>query len=55
MSVNVTSWNEYRMGHEVEESEAVYPNGIHNVIAESVKDTGYNVGTATLEPRARPH
>lgn len=32
--MNITVWNEYRHEVESEEIKAVYPNGIHNVIAE---------------------
>lgn len=47
--VKVTVWNEYR--HEVhsESIAAVYPAGIHNCIADFLKDEKFQVNTATLD------
>ena len=47
--VKVTVWNEYR--HEVhsERIAAVYPTGIHNCIADFLKDEKFQVNTATLD------
>lgn len=48
-AVRVTVWNEYR--HEPAEPRiaAVYPEGIHNAIAEGLKEYGFSVQTATLD------
>lgn len=47
--INVTVWNEFR--HEVhdEQIREVYPNGIHNAIADFLGTEGFNVRTATLD------
>lgn len=47
--VRVTVWNEYR--HEVlkDEIRAIYPQGMHAVIAKALRDAGYAVRTATLD------
>ena len=47
--LNVTVWNEYRHEKVHEKVAEVYPNGIHNAIADALKDKGFNVGTATLD------
>lgn len=48
-TIRVTVWNEYR--HEQTDSEvaAIYPNGIHTVIAAALNDAGFQVRTATLD------
>ncbi len=48
-TTRVTVWNEYR--HEQNDSEvaAIYPNGIHTVIATALNDAGFQVSTATLD------
>lgn len=48
-NVRVTVWNEYR--HEPTEPRiaAVYPEGIHTAIANGLKDSGFEVQTATLD------
>lgn len=46
--MNITVWNEYRHEVESEEIKAVYPNGIHNVIAEFLGEE-HDVKTATLD------
>ncbi|MEX5943127.1 ThuA domain-containing protein [Mammaliicoccus sciuri] len=46
--MNLTVWNEYRHEVESEEIKAVYPNGIHNVIAEFLGEE-HEVKTATLD------
>ena len=47
---NVTVWNEYRHEKQDEEIAAVYPNGIHEVLAGALKaDPEFNVMTATLD------
>ncbi|NSW51034.1 MAG: ThuA domain-containing protein [Anaerolineae bacterium] len=45
----VTVWNEYRHEKTHEEVANVYPNGIHNAIAEYLKQQGLSVQTATLD------
>ena len=47
--MRITVWNEFR--HEIhnEEVKAIYPNGIHNCIGDFLKESGYNVTTATLD------
>ncbi|HOV70518.1 MAG TPA: trehalose utilization protein ThuA, partial [Clostridia bacterium] len=48
--IRVTVWNEYK--HEVLEPKIaqIYPNGIHNAIAEGLKQYGdYDIKTATLD------
>ena len=49
MSIRVTVWNEFR--HEVrnEKVKAVYPDGIHMVLANMLKAQGHDVRTATLD------
>lgn len=50
MSIDVTVWNEYRHEKENEIVAAVYPNGIHRVIAEGLQDQAdFVVRTATLD------
>jgi len=49
-SIRVTVWNEFQ--HEKSHAEVikVYPNGIHTVIADGLKQHGFDtVGTATLD------
>ena len=48
--INVTIWNEFR--HEIESAKvkSVYPNGIHEAIAEGLRpDAALSVRTATLD------
>ncbi|WEG13050.1 ThuA domain-containing protein [Pullulanibacillus sp. KACC 23026] len=47
--MKVTVWNEFRHEREHEEVRSVYPNGIHEVIAEFLQTAGFEVGTATLD------
>ncbi|WP_416839653.1 ThuA domain-containing protein [Haloferax sp. DFSO52] len=47
--VTVTVWNEYRHERESEAVAAVYPDGIHTVIADALGERGHDVGTATLD------
>ncbi|MFC6825564.1 ThuA domain-containing protein [Halopelagius fulvigenes] len=47
--VRVTVWNEYRHEREDEEVAEVYPDGIHEAIAEGYEERGYEVRTATLD------
>ena len=48
--ISVIVWNEFVHEREHEAVKAVYPDGIHQVIAEFLKtDTDFNVETATLD------
>lgn len=48
-SIRVTVWNEFRHEKESEEIAAVYPRGIHDAIAEGLREAGFETGTATLD------
>ncbi|MDQ3128291.1 MAG: ThuA domain-containing protein [Chloroflexota bacterium] len=45
----VTVWNEHRQERSDAAVGAVYPDGIHEVIAAGLRATGFDVGTATLD------
>lgn len=48
--LRVTVWNEFRHEQSHEAVQKVYPNGIHSVIADGLKQYGFkNVRTATLD------
>ncbi|NND72727.1 MAG: trehalose utilization protein ThuA [Rhodothermales bacterium] len=48
--MNITVWNEYRHEKQNPDVKEIYPNGIHHVIAESLRERGLpNVLTATLD------
>ena len=48
--LNVIVWNEFVHEREHEAVRAVYPDGIHNAIADGLKaNPAYRVGTATLD------
>ncbi len=48
--MRITVWNEGRHEQKNEKVKAVYPNGIHNVIADGLREHGLtDVGTATLD------
>lgn len=47
--VRVTVWNEFLHEKEHEEVRQVYPNGIHNALAEGIRTEEIVVQTATLE------
>jgi trehalose utilization protein len=47
--MRVTVWNEFRHEKESEIVAAIYPDGIHSVIAGFLSDAGYDVDTATLD------
>lgn len=47
--VTVTVWNEFRHERDNEEVAAVYPDGIHTVVADALADRGHDVNTATLD------
>ena len=48
-TIRVTVWNEFRHEREHEEVKAVYPDGIHTVIAQYLNEQGFQAGTATLD------
>ena len=48
-TIRVTVWNEYRHEQNDSEVKAIYPNGIHTVIASALNDAGFQVHTATLD------
>jgi trehalose utilization protein len=45
----VTVWNEFRHERESDDVAAVYPDGIHAVIADCLETAGHEVRTATLD------
>ena len=45
----VTVWSEHRQERSDAAVGAVYPDGIHEVIAAGLRDAGFDVGTATLD------
>lgn len=47
--IRVTVWNEYRHEKQDEAVGKVYPEGIHNAIANYLKGAGFDAGTATLD------
>lgn len=48
--MRITVWNEFRHEKHNERVIKVYPNGIHTVIAEGLREHGFtDVGTATLD------
>ena len=52
LMATVTIWNEFRHEREDEDVTAVYPNGIHETIADGVADSqrgAHHIQTATLE------
>jgi trehalose utilization protein len=50
MKINVTVWNEFRHEKKEERIRKVYPDGIHQVIADFLKEDGnMEVRTATLD------
>lgn len=48
-AVNIVVWNEYRHEKSNEVVAAIYPEGIHAVIAQGLQQEGVNVKTATLD------
>jgi trehalose utilization protein len=44
----VTVWNEYRHERENDAVADVYPDGIHAVLADALREAGHEVRTATL-------
>jgi trehalose utilization protein len=47
--IRVTVWNEFRHEKKNEAVKKIYPNGMHVVIAEGLKKSGFEVRTATLD------
>jgi trehalose utilization protein len=47
--LRVTVWSEFRHEKQHPKVQAVYPNGIHNVIADGLRRHGLDVRTATLD------
>ncbi|KQX65862.1 hypothetical protein ASD40_28745 [Paenibacillus sp. Root444D2] len=47
--MNIVGWNEYRHEKSNEAVAAIYPEGIHSVIAQGLQQEGVNVKTATLD------
>ena len=45
----VTVWSEYRQERSDAPVRAVYPEGIHEAIADGLRDAGFDVRTATLD------
>src|SRR5579884_1908201 len=48
-TLRVTIWNEYRHERLHDKIRAVYPEGIHEVIARRLREDGHHVRTATLD------
>lgn len=48
-TLHVTVWNEYRHELRNEAVKAVYPDGIHAVIANHLRNQGMDVATATID------
>jgi len=46
---SVTVWNEFRHEREDDDVSDVYPDGIHTVIADGLREHGHDVRTATLD------
>ncbi len=50
--IRVTVWNEFRHERKQEKVQQVYPLGIHEALAAPLRESGFDVRTATLdEPR----
>ena len=49
MSIRVTVWNEFRHEKKHETVKALYPDGIHQVIAGFLAEQGHQVETVTLD------
>ncbi|MCB9156141.1 MAG: ThuA domain-containing protein [Caldilineaceae bacterium] len=47
--IRVTVWNEFRHEKSHEEVKKIYPDGMHVVIGNALKERGFDVGTATLD------
>ena len=47
--MRITVWNEFAHEKTDEAVKAIYPDGIHTVVAGFLQEAGYDVGTATLD------
>jgi trehalose utilization protein len=47
--IHVTIWNEYRHERENPEIGKIYPEGIHNALAQGLQEHGFALHTATLD------
>ncbi len=47
--MKITVWNEFAHERESEDIKAIYPDGIHAVIAKFLTEAGHDVTTATLD------
>ncbi|GAB5493060.1 MAG: trehalose utilization protein ThuA [Phototrophicaceae bacterium] len=47
--MRVTVWNEFRHEQTNETVKAIYPDGMHAVIAKFLSEAGFDTGTATLD------
>ena len=47
--IRVTVWNEFRHERSDDEVRAIYPDGIHAVVADGLREAGFPVRTATLD------
>jgi trehalose utilization protein len=47
--IRVTVWNEYRHEKHSDVVKAIYPDGMHNAIAEFLRTADFEVRTATLD------
>lgn len=45
----ITVWNEFRHERKNPKVTAIYPDGIHNAIADGLREDGFEVRTATLD------
>ncbi|KAF6584186.1 MULTISPECIES: ThuA domain-containing protein [Paenibacillus] len=50
--INVTIWNEFLNEKLNEEAKRIYPNGIHQALADGLADEGFATRTATLRDNA---
>ncbi|MGG4500314.1 ThuA domain-containing protein [Paenibacillus polymyxa] len=50
--INVTIWNEFLNEKLNEEAKRIYPNGIHQALADGLADEGFAIRTATLRYNA---
>ncbi|SEJ73273.1 ThuA domain-containing protein [Paenibacillus polymyxa] len=50
--INVTIWNEFLNEKLNEEAKRIYPNGIHQALANGLADEGFAIRTATLRDNA---
>ena len=48
-NIRVTIWNEFRHEREMPNVKELYPEGIHNTLAQALGKDGYRIRTATLD------